>query len=131
MKFICSLIFLFSIRALATDNSQIYRCSYRVVAPNKDIYVMTGNIIPSDVNHSDNGITYLTLAPNELSKVALEARILFTADGYNPITLHKPGRSVTTLAYSVIELGQEGVLGYTDENGIYYKVHCVPKSATL
>lgn len=111
----------------ADESGIIYKCEYRIVQPNKPIFSMTGNILPDDAKVADNSTTYLTLAPNTLSGIALEARILFTSDGYNPITLHRPGQSVTTLASTTITLGEPGQLGYRDENGVSYSVMCNPR----
>ncbi len=108
----------------------IYKCEYLIAGPisNPSQFVMTGNIIPSDSETSETGATYLTLAPVSVSRINLEARILFTKEGYNPITLHKPGETAFPVADTTITLGSTAHLGYQDADGMNYAVTCTPRS---
>jgi hypothetical protein len=106
------------------QNLTIYRCEYRIAKNDgKPLFTMSGNIVADDAAGAPNQATYLTLAPNQLSGDTTEARILITSDGYDPITLHQPGRSATTLAST--ELRDDGAtLSYRAGNGTYYSVRC-------
>lgn len=103
----------------------VYKCDYRIAKPDGKIFEMSGNIVADDVAGSAEPyrITYLTLAPNQLSGDTTEARILITSDGYNPITLHKPGQTASALADSELK-ADGGELGYSAENGTSYRVTC-------
>lgn len=124
MKFLYALALFLPSLSFASDLN-VYRCDYRIAKPDGKIFEMSGNIVADDVAGAAEPyrITYLTLAPNELSGDTTEARILITSDGYNPITLHKPGSSASTLADSLLK-AEGGTLGYTAENGTSYRVVC-------
>jgi hypothetical protein len=105
----------------------IYKCTYRIQkSDGKPAFEMSGNIVADDATAPGDPYrtTYLTLAPNQLSGNALlEARILITTEGYNPITLHKPGQSAVDVAYSELK-ADGGELGYVGETGTSYSVEC-------
>ena len=110
----------------AAAPSQVYRCTYKFQKEGKPAFEMSGSIIADEVESSPHGTTYLTLAPAESLEIALEARILITRDGYNPMGLHKPGNSVVQVARSL--LGAEGgSLEYQDLDGVKYELTCVLK----
>jgi hypothetical protein len=102
----------------------VYKCDYTVVRAGQPNYTMSGNIVAQDVAGRDYAVTYLSLAPTQSSRVALEARILITTDGYNPIGLHKPGNSGNQVAST--QLTQNGGhLNYQDADKTSYIVDCV------
>jgi hypothetical protein len=71
--------------AFASSNPLIiYKCTYQIERPNKPVFIMSGNIIANDATESSNEYetTYLTLAPNEMSGINVEARILILKGGH-------------------------------------------------
>ncbi len=104
----------------------IYKCDYRIASRDGRIFEMSGNIVANDVAGEPYRATYLTLAPNQGSGDTTEARILITTDGFNPITLHRPGASGTALASSELK-ADGGTLGYRSELGTSYFVRCAPR----
>jgi len=125
MKTLLTLALLLPSLSFASDLT-VYKCDYRIAKPDGKIYEMSGNIVADDATATATEpyrYTHLTLAPNELSGDTTEARILITSDGYNPITLIKPGQSASPLADSL--LGRDGgELGYAGANGSFYRVIC-------
>ncbi len=100
----------------------VIKCTYIVGNDRGRILEMSGNLVLNDVGAEST--TYLTLAPVQSIRVPnLEARILYTGQGYNPVTLHEPGQSASPVASAV--LGPEGGrLIYSAPNGVFYSVIC-------
>lgn|GEM_PF-5855925 len=112
----------------------IYRCVYDIYPPlgsSNSSYEFSGNIIPAEATQAIGKTTYLTLAPNEISQVGLDARIWFYNDGKESasgeISLNQPGKSAESIASTTINNGNEGRLSYTDDKGGIYTVICTPQ----
>ncbi|WP_413291352.1 hypothetical protein [Bdellovibrio sp. HCB337] len=108
--------------ALNVSAESIYRCQFSSDRKDKEPFVMTGHIVAS----KDDDTTYLTLQPPSSTRLPYEARTLITADGYNPMTIHPRGNTVTTVARGELH-GQGNQVRYVDSEGAEFILSCVQK----
>jgi hypothetical protein len=113
--------FLFTFSSFASELTA-YRCEYTAELSGKKPFRMTGNLIASDVEAGE-AATYLTLQPPGVTGIKLDARILVTNTGYNPVTLHARGQTSTLVAST--ELKDDGAeITHRESDGSSYKLKC-------
>lgn len=118
-------LMLASVAASANDGLIIYKCKYRIERPGREDFIMSGNIIANDVI-SEEDATYLTLAPPQTTNINIHARVLITADDYNPMSLHATGKTATPFA--IVELkGNGNEVSHKDSAGVLHVLQCLKR----